>query len=733
MIKKVGMLIFFQFFSFLILSAQYQKDTFTVVNLTPDIESFSINTSIYYLEDREGCLSFEDVSSSGFSDRFTHSTKKKLNFGFNQSAFWVKLHIKNSEPAINDWQLEIEDEHIDSIYFFYSDRENQWKSKQYGEMYPFKQREWESRTFIIPLQLPDTITKTYYFRLRTQGTLHFSMNIYREQDCFRKVIRTDTYYGIFFGIMFLLIIYNIFIYFSLKDISYFYYILLVLSSIVFLSLESGHMFQYILPDSMQLNNKLLPPSIPFCEFCFLLFTISFLNIKKYSLIMYRVLISFMVLGSILVMLLFFINYHQGIQIAAYSSQIYIVITLISGIVCYLRGNRGARMFVLGFTMYFIGALAISFLAMGIVRDNFVTVHGMELGSMFNGILLSLALIDNYRISKIDKERAQEEIITLREKAAEVLENKVKERTREIQDKNEELKLQQEELKTINEALEDQKEELKITLDNLKQTQAQLVQSEKMASIGQLVAGIAHEINNPVTFISAGVESLNTNLDDIRQVLEAYHRITAANVQEKLKEIEKLKEKVEYAEALREINKLIESIKTGTERTTEIVKGLRTFSRLDEDVLKVASIHEGLDSTLILLRNKYKDRIEIQRKYGSLPDIECYPGQLNQVFMNIISNAIDAIEGKGTITISTLKTNAKVQISIRDTGTGIPEKIRTRIFEPFFTTKDVGHGTGLGLSISHGIIEKHKGTIKVNSEVGNGSEFVISLPVKQGKG
>jgi signal transduction histidine kinase len=464
-----------------------------------------------------------------------------------------------------------------------------------------------------------------------------------------------------------------------------------------------------------------------------LFTISFLNIKKYSLIMYRVLISFMVLGSILVMLLFFINYHQGIQIAAYSSQIYIVITLISGIVCYLRGNRGARMFVLGFTMYFIGALAISFLAMGIVRDNFVTVHGMELGSMFNGILLSLALIDNYRISKIDKERAQEEIITLREKAAEVLENKVKERTREIQDKNEELKLQQEELKTINEALEDQKEELKITLDNLKQTQAQLVQSEKMASIGQLVAGIAHEINNPVTFISAGVESLNTNLDDIRQVLEAYHRITAANVQEKLKEIEKLKEKVEYAEALREINKLIESIKTGTERTTEIVKGLRTFSRLDEDVLKVASIHEGLDSTLILLRNKYKDRIEIQRKYGSLPDIECYPGQLNQVFMNIISNAIDAIEGKGTITISTLKTNAKVQISIRDTGTGIPEKIRTRIFEPFFTTKDVGHGTGLGLSISHGIIEKHKGTIKVNSEVGNGSEFVISLPVKQGKG
>jgi signal transduction histidine kinase len=532
--------------------------------------------------------------------------------------------------------------------------------------------------------------------------------------------------------MFLLIIYNIIIYLSLRDISYFYYILLVLSSIVFLSLESGHMFQYILPDSMKLNNKLLPPSIPFCEFFFLLFTIPFLDIKKYSLIMYRVIVSFMAVAIIMVLLLLFIDYHHGVQVAAYSSQVYIIITLISGIVCYLRGNRSARMFVLAFTMYLIGALAISFLAMGIVRDNFVTVHGMELGSMFTGILLSLALIDNYRLSRTEKEKAQEEIIHMREKAAEVLENKVKERTREIQDKNEELKLQQEELKTINEVLEDQKEELQRTLENLKQAQAQLVQSEKMASIGQLVAGIAHEINNPVTFISAGVDSLNTNLEDIRKVLDAYHRITVSNVQEKLKEIEKLKEKVEYKEALREITKLIDSIKTGTERTTEIVKGLRTFSRLDEDVLKIAGIHEGLDSTLILLRNKYKNRIRIEKSYGSIPDIECYPGQLNQVFMNILSNAIDAIENEGTITITTSKANGKVQISIKDTGKGIPEKIRTKIFEPFFTTKDVGQGTGLGLSISLGIVEKHNGTIRVDSEVGKGSEFIILLPVKQGQ-
>jgi signal transduction histidine kinase/ligand-binding sensor domain-containing protein len=334
-----------------------------------------------------------------------------------------------------------------------------------------------------------------------------------------------------------------------------------------------------------------------------------------------------------------------------------------------------------------------------------------------------------------------------------LEQKIEERTAEIQDKNEELSQQKEELKTINEVLEDQKEklmqqkdelqvqkgelqhqkeELQVTLENLKTTQSQLVQSEKMASIGQLVAGIAHEINNPITFISAGVDSLNTNLEEVRQVLDIYHKITLDNVEEKLIEIEKQKEEIEYNEAINEINILIDSVRTGSERTAEIVKGLRTFSRLDEDVLKFADINEGLDSTLILLRSKYKERIEIEKQYRDIPEIECFPGQLNQVFMNLLLNAIDAIEDKGTITIGTSKADGSIQVSIKDTGRGIPEDIQSKIFDPFFTTKDVGKGTGLGLSICHSIIEKHKGKIEVQSETGKGSEFMILLPVKQSK-
>ncbi len=306
-----------------------------------------------------------------------------------------------------------------------------------------------------------------------------------------------------------------------------------------------------------------------------------------------------------------------------------------------------------------------------------------------------------------------------------LNDKVQRRTAEVMK-------QKKEIEEKNKVLEEQKEELQSALENLKLAQSQLVQSEKMASIGQLVAGIAHEINNPVTFISGGVDSLSANLDEIGQVFNLYQRITPENTREKLQVIEEMKERIDYKQSIREINELITSIKNGTERTTQIVNGLRTFSRLDEDVLKFADLHEGLESTLILLRKKYKNTIEIIRDYGDLPPVECFPGQLNQVFMNILSNAIDAIEDTGTITIATEQSNGTIIIRIRDDGKGIPEPIRAKIFDPFYTTKEVGSGTGLGLSISHGIIEKHKGDIKVVSEVGKGSEFIITVPVRQGQ-
>ncbi len=267
-------------------------------------------------------------------------------------------------------------------------------------------------------------------------------------------------------------------------------------------------------------------------------------------------------------------------------------------------------------------------------------------------------------------------------------------------------------------------------EDLKSAQMKLVEAEKMASLGIMTAGVAHEINNPVNFISAGIESLSENYNDFKTLVNKFLAFDGHKPDEKLwLEIEELKNKLSPTEMLEEMDELLSTIKNGARRTSEIVKGLRNFSRLDENEMKLANLEEGIDSTLVILNNQVKDRIEIIRAYGNIPEILCYPGQLNQVFMNILHNATQAIEGKGEIRIITEKVNNDVCIRFKDNGSGMPEEVRSHIFDPFFTTKAVGKGTGLGLSIAYGIIEKHNGTIEVKSEPGKGTEFIISLPVK----
>jgi signal transduction histidine kinase/ligand-binding sensor domain-containing protein len=274
------------------------------------------------------------------------------------------------------------------------------------------------------------------------------------------------------------------------------------------------------------------------------------------------------------------------------------------------------------------------------------------------------------------------------------------------------------------------EELSTTLEYLKHTQTQLVQSEKMASLGQLTAGVAHEINNPINFVSAGIDSLDANYSDLQELLKKLSGLKAGEDNGVLlQEVEQLKKNIELDYLIEEIPQLLRSIKSGAERTTEIVKSLKNFTRLDEDNLKLANLHEGLDSTLVILRNQLNEKVKIVREYdASLPLIQCYPGQLNQVFMNIINNAIQAVEEEGEIWIATALEGEQVVIKIKDTGIGMSQEVKSRIFEPFFTTKDVGEGTGLGLSISYSIIEKHKGTVTVESAAGKGTEFIIRLPL-----
>jgi PAS domain S-box-containing protein len=285
-------------------------------------------------------------------------------------------------------------------------------------------------------------------------------------------------------------------------------------------------------------------------------------------------------------------------------------------------------------------------------------------------------------------------------------------------------------------IKDVESDLVKTIDELKTTQSMLVQSEKMASLGILTAGIAHEINNPINYINASIHGLNNIINDIMGLLEKYGSISLGNCSTKLKEIADYKEKIEFNEIAEGIRILTTNIEIGVSRTSEIVKGLKTFSRNDEGSKGSFDINTNIDLTLMLLNNQLGN-INIIREYGILPEIMCYSGKINQVFMNLLSNSIDSIKCKEELTeneeikIRTEIVNENwVKIKISDTGTGIPTGIQNNIFEPFFTTKDVGKGTGLGLAITLGIIKNHNGQIMVQNNIENGVTFTLLLPVKE---
>lgn len=348
---------------------------------------------------------------------------------------------------------------------------------------------------------------------------------------------------------------------------------------------------------------------------------------------------------------------------------------------------------------------------------------MQAASAVEMALLSFALADRINILKKEKEESQAQALRVSQENERlvleqnvILEQKVEERTEELRESN---------------------KDLNTALDTLKAAQSQLVDAEKMASLGQLTAGIAHEINNPINFVTSNIKPLQRDIQDMLSLIEKYNEIDQdVDLAKKLSEIKDYRDDLDVDYVIEEMDSLLKGIDEGAQRTAEIVRGLKNFSRLDEAELKDADINEGLLSTLTVLNsNISRSEVNLSKELGELPVIECYPGKLNQVFMNIITNGVQAVndnpEGKEKkILVKSDLVGDNIVIRIKDNGPGIPDDVRAKIFEPFFTTKDVGEGTGLGLSIVHSIIESHKGEIVLESAPGEGTEFIISLPVKK---
>jgi len=676
-----------------------------------------IGDHVSVLEDPANRLNINQVKASL---QFIPSKVQVPNFQLSKSDFWLRFSIKN-ESADSHLLLSLEYPSLDVCDFYYPVN-GSYQVEHYSDNLPFNHRKYKHQNFLFDINVPQDSMTTYYLKVRSGEQMVLPLILGTPQKIAEHFLTQQILWGILIGLLLVMIFYNLFVFISTRDRSYLYYVLYTSFIGLTQTSLSGYTYRYLFYNAPLLYNKGLIVFPGLAGISAVFFITSFLHTRERTPRLHKLFPVIIVLYALAIVLRILGFDHISYRMIDISALCITVITYAVAIPISLQGYRPAKLFLAGWTIFFAGVILFVLRNLGILPYNDFTNYTMQVGTAFEVTILSLALADRINILKQEKEASQAESLMvakeneriIREQNV-ILEQKVSERTHELNETN---------------------HELNTTLEDLKQTQSQLVESEKMASLGQLTAGIAHEINNPINFVSSNVNPLKRDVEMLFNAFNVVEEVSMSDLPaaEKQKKIKDFKEELDFDYLTTEISHLIKGINEGANRTAEIVKGLKLFSRLDEDDLKKADINEGLESTMVIANNLLNNKIKIIKQYADLPLVECYPGKLNQVFLNIISNAAYAVQKRfgetpdGEIVLSTSFDDEYIYIKIKDNGVGIDPQTQNKIFDPFFTTKDVGEGTGLGLSISYNTIKKHNGHITFNSTPGEGTEFIIQIPI-----
>jgi signal transduction histidine kinase len=651
-----------------------------------------IGNQVQFLEDAQGSLSFEDVSSDSFNSEFQSSEKVILNFGFTESVYWLKFSFNNAsdEPLI----LELAHAFLPIADLFYRDASGQVQQIEAGYNVPLNQKEVKHHFQVYPLP-----KGRHDFYLRLISNSHpLKLQIHKESAYDIKTYRQRLVYGFYLGFMVFVILSNLFFYVTLRSHLYLFYAGIVLVYISYASAVMDGFILYFFPrvDLMFWYITIPTLGVPLQ----LLYAKVFLEVKHYHPRLARYTNGLIIYFFAYMVIKFFLPLTTVLAVNTVHALVSFFAMGYLGIATARKGNRLGNYFALAYFIYFLLVLTeATYIQIGKPGYFFELSH-VALATLIEAFLLSFLLSKKFEFEKKDAEQVKEE--AQRQLLQKTLENE---------------KMVKEQNVVLEREVSKRTEELNSTIRNLKQTQDKLIQSEKMASLGELTAGIAHEIQNPLNFVNNFSEVSVELMDELQEELQKGD----------LNEVKTLS----Y-----DVRQNLEKITQHGQRASAIVRGMLSHSRSKSGEKELISLNTLADEFLRLsyhgLRAKDKGfNADFKEDFDeSLPKIKGAPQDLGRVLLNIINNAFQACSGYAQnplVTVRTYQEGNQVVLTIKDNGPGIPAEIKDKIFQPFFTTKPTGQGTGLGLSISYDIVKAHGGTLEVESMPGE-TVFILALPI-----
>tara|TARA_Y100000385_G_scaffold290711_1_gene365014 strand:- start:2152 stop:4305 length:2154 start_codon:yes stop_codon:yes gene_type:complete len=689
-------------------SAQAQKFIGTRLEYLPEAYNLDL-LEVEVVAESEDWVSFEQLVP---------------NLGMGEGVEWMRLTL---DPMTENGKLiEIQNAGIDDLTCFMVCDGKIIASYPGGIMNKGAEGHQFGTYPSFPVPLVECNKLHALFRMQSNKPMIVPLRITGPRRVLEDAHERDVLFALYAGVMVVMLLYNLFLFLSIGDRSYLEYVLFIFAVGGAQLALNGYGFVLGTDHWPWLNLRLTHFFGVFSGLTTILFVQNFLRLSRYVPWLHKLLNGYFLLYLVALVLALLGRLEWSYQLINFCAAA-IFFCIPGAIITIRKGYEPAKYFLLAFTVFIFAVFVFVLKDSGVIPYNAWTFYALPLGSAIEVVVLSLALASRINQLKRESVHAREEQL----RVSQLNEQMVREQNSVLEER----------VAKRTAALESANSNIQNTLDELQSAQQQLVQSEKLASIGQLTAGIAHELNNPINFVASSAQSLRRDFEDLSKVVDKLKVMDplSPNLNQEMGQLKEMFGALDIEFTQREIEELLNGIEDGTKRTSEIVKGLRIFSRMDGDNFTMAQINELIESTLIVLRSNLKDNAVVESDMGvDLPLVSCQPGRLNQVFMNIITNAAQSMdesdlaveERKVQITSRKVDSIGQswIEVRVKDRGAGMSESVKAQIFDPFFTTKAVGEGTGLGLSIVMGILSDHNAEVEVETEEGVGTEFIIRFPL-----